>query len=128
MQQVSTIGVQDLAPLGLKGKSLEIVQEIKMHKSESIRENEAHKIIWNFQMKTDHLIPARRPDLVLITNKITFHRDDFAVPSDHRVKIKENEKINKNLDIATKKNKKNKKKKIKENTEYERHEKTKRKY
>ena len=40
-----------------------------MHKPESVLENETHKILWDFEIKTDHLIPARRPDLVLINRK-----------------------------------------------------------
>ena len=40
-----------------------------LHKLESILENETHKILWNFEIQTDHLISARRPDLVLVNNK-----------------------------------------------------------
>ena len=40
-----------------------------MHKPESVLENETHKIIWDFEIKTDHPILARRPDLVLINTK-----------------------------------------------------------
>ena len=32
-----------------------------MHKSESVRVNETHKILLDFEIQTDHLIPARRP-------------------------------------------------------------------
>ena len=52
-----------------------------------------HKILWEFEIQTDHLIPARRRDLMLINKKKkTCHQVDFAVPSDHRMKMKENEK------------------------------------
>ena len=40
-----------------------------MHKPESIQENETHKILWYFEIQTDKLNPARRPDLVLINEK-----------------------------------------------------------
>ena len=30
-----------------------------MHNSESIQENEMHKILWDFEIQTDHLILAR---------------------------------------------------------------------
>ena len=70
-----------------------------MHKPESVLEKETHKILWDFDIKTDHLIPARRPDLGLINNKKS-QLVDFAVPADHRVKMKENEKIDKYLDFA----------------------------
>ena len=72
-----------------------------MHKPESVLENETHNILWDFEIKTDNLIPARRPDLVLINKKErTCQLVDFAVPADHRVKLKENEKMDKYLDLA----------------------------
>ena len=40
-----------------------------MHKPKSVLENEMHKILWDFEIKTDHLIPARRSKLVLINKK-----------------------------------------------------------
>ena len=46
----------------------------------------------------DHPILARRPDLVLINKKKrTCQLMDFAIPGDHRVKIKESEKTNTEL-------------------------------
>ena len=58
-------------------------------KSESILENVMHKSLWDFEIQTDHLIPARRLDLVFIyKKKITCHLKDFAVPLDLRVKKK----------------------------------------
>ena len=72
-----------------------------MHKPESVLENKTHKILWDFEIQTDHLITARRPDLVLINKeKRTCHIVDFAVPADHRVKLKEIEKKDKYLDLA----------------------------
>ena len=62
---------------------------------------ENHKNLLDYEIKTDHLIPARRPDLVLINKKKRMCQlVDFAVPADHRVKLKENEKMNKYLDLA----------------------------
>ena len=37
-----------------------------MEKTDSVLENETHKIHWDFEIETDHLISARRPDQVLI--------------------------------------------------------------
>ena len=37
-----------------------------MHKPEGILENETHKNLWDSEIQTDHLILARKPDLVLI--------------------------------------------------------------
>ena len=63
--------------MGGQGDPLEIVQEIKicsynkwyMHKLESILEDEAHKILWDFEVLIDPLIPTRRLDIVLINKK-----------------------------------------------------------
>ena len=35
-----------------------------MHKPESELENGTQKNLWDFEIQTDHLISARRPDLV----------------------------------------------------------------
>ena len=35
----------------------------------SILENEKHKILWNFEIKKDHLISARRPGLIIVYKK-----------------------------------------------------------
>ena len=40
-----------------------------MHKPESVQESETHKILQSFEIQTDHLIPTKRPNLVLISKK-----------------------------------------------------------
>ena len=40
-----------------------------MHNSEYVMEDETHKLHWDFEIKTDHLISARRPDLIIINKK-----------------------------------------------------------
>ena len=40
-----------------------------MHKPKPVLENETHKILWDFKIETDHLILARRPDLVIVKKK-----------------------------------------------------------
>ena len=40
-----------------------------MYKPEFVLENETHEILLDFEIQTDHLIPARRPDLVIINKK-----------------------------------------------------------
>ena len=37
-----------------------------MHKPGPVLENDTHKLLWDFNIQTDHLIPARRSDLKLI--------------------------------------------------------------
>ena len=61
-----------------------------------------HRILWNFEIQTDHLILDRRKDLVIINNnkKRTFCIVDFAILADVRVKIKEGEKRGKLLDLS----------------------------
>ena len=68
---------------------------------ESDLENETHKLLWDFEIQMDHLIPVRIPDFVIVNiKKITYRIVDFVVSADHRVKIKESEKWHKYLDLA----------------------------
>ena len=77
-----------------------------MHNPESVLENDRHKILWDFEIQTDHLISARRPDLMIIDKKErTSWIVDFAVPAKHRVRLKGCEKSNKYLDLARKEKK-----------------------
>ena len=63
--------------------------------------NETHKLPWDFEIQTNHQISARRPDLIIINKKKrTCRIVDFAVPADHRVKLKEWEKKDKYLDLT----------------------------
>ena len=60
-----------------------------------------HKLLWDFDIQTDHLISARRPDLIIIyKNKRTCRIVNFAVPPDCRVKLKGSEKKDRYLDQA----------------------------
>ena len=40
-----------------------------MHNPASVLENDTHKLLWDFDIHTDHLISARRPDLIIINKK-----------------------------------------------------------
>ena len=40
-----------------------------MHEPKSIQENEAYKIIWEFEIQTENPIPSRVPDLMMISKK-----------------------------------------------------------
>ena len=72
-----------------------------MHNPAPVRENDTHKLLWDFNIKTDHLIPARRSDLIIIKKKKrTCKIVDFDVPVDHRINLKECEKKDKYLDLA----------------------------
>ena len=39
-----------------------------MNNLESILENETHKLLWDVDIQTDHLISTRQPDLEIINN------------------------------------------------------------
>ena len=74
-----------------------------MHKPESIFENEMHKILRDFDIQTDHIIPEGKLDLVLINKKKNKRKKkkkkeiysllDSAVPS-------ERGNIDKYMDLA----------------------------
>ena len=40
-----------------------------MHNPAPVLEYDTHKLLWDFNMQTDHQIPARRPDLIIINKK-----------------------------------------------------------
>ena len=40
-----------------------------MHNPAPVLENDTHKLLWDFNIQTDHLIPTRRPDLISINKK-----------------------------------------------------------
>ena len=64
-----------------------------MHNLESVLENDTHKLFRDFEIQTDHLILARRPDLIIINKKKKRKKKkrkkrtckimDFAVPDNH---------------------------------------------
>ena len=58
------------------------------------------KILWDFEIKMDHPLLTRRPNLVLINKKKeTCHLVDFVILVEYSIKIKESEKIDKYLDL-----------------------------
>ena len=72
-----------------------------MHNPAPVLENNTHKLLWDFDIHTDHLISARIPELTIINKKKrTWKIVDFAVPADHRIKLKECEKKDKYLDLT----------------------------
>ena len=57
-----------------------------------------NKLIWNFDIQADHIISTRRPDLIIINkNKRTCKIVDLVVLADHRIKLKESEKKDKDV-------------------------------
>ena len=41
-----------------------------MHNRAVVLENDTHKILWDFDIQTNHLISARRPDFIIVEQKI----------------------------------------------------------
>ena len=65
------------------------------------KKNDSHKRLWDFNIQTDHLIPARRPDLIIINEKKRICKIvNFAIPADHRINLTKSEKKYKYLDLA----------------------------
>ena len=73
-----------------------------MHNPALVLENDTHKLLWDFDIKMDHLISANRPDLIKINKKKMriCKIVDFTVPADHSIKLKEWGKKDKHLDLA----------------------------
>ena len=78
-----------------------------------VLENNTHKLQWDFDIQTENIISARRPDLIIIINNNNNNNKKkkkkrkrigkivhFAVPADRRIKLKECEKKDKYLDLA----------------------------
>ena len=59
-----------------------------IHESEIILEKETHKTHLEFDIRTDYLMPAKIPDL-LIVNKKKKKKTERIIDFDHRVKIKD---------------------------------------
>ena len=72
-----------------------------MHNLESVLENEMHKLLWDFEIETNHVIAGRRSNLVINTqNKTTCRMVNILIPDDHKVNLKESENKGKYLDFA----------------------------
>ena len=65
-----------------------------VHEAGSVLENEDYKILWDFSIQSDHVIEARRPDLVLVDKKERICKIiDFAVLGDSRIEERDLQKI-----------------------------------
>ena len=71
-----------------------------MYNAAAVLKNKPQKLLWDFNIQTDHLISTRRPDLIVIRKKKrTCKIVDFAIPAKHRIKLKESEMKDKYLDL-----------------------------
>ena len=84
-----------------------IITKWYTHKPESFLEDETHKILNDFEIQIYHLILARIPDLIIINKNKKKKKErpsrweDFAVPADHKEKIKENKTRDKYFYLTT---------------------------
>ena len=73
----------------VKNLKLDHMNILYMHNPESVLENETHRLLWDFEIQTDHLLLVRRPGQEIINKKKRNCRNvDFALPVDNRVKLK----------------------------------------
>ena len=71
------------------------------HTAEKVTENEKVKVLWDFAIQTDHVIQARRPDIIVMDKEMDHTWIiDIAVPGDSRIEEKEREKVEKYQDLA----------------------------
>ena len=65
------------------------------HEPKTVVENKNLKILWDFNIQCDHIIEARRPDIVVDEVKKATMITDAAIPGDARVCDEERWKIEK---------------------------------
>ena len=64
------------------------------HAPDSVSENDEVKLLWDVNIQCDHVIDARRPDIVVVgKQERKCSIIDIAIPTDKRVGEKENEKV-----------------------------------
>ena len=70
------------------------------HAPDSVSENDEVKLLWDVNIQCDHVIEARRPDIVVVNKQERKYTIiDIAVPADKRIGETENEKIEKYQDL-----------------------------
>ena len=70
------------------------------HSPYSVVENNSVKLLWDFNIFVDHVISARRPDIVVIdkvSSVVTLI--DVSIPADKHLTVKEEEKLSKYQDL-----------------------------
>ena len=73
-----------------------------MYNPESDLANEALKILWDSEIKTDHLIPVKRQNLVIIYKKETLPSSRLYHSNRPQIENKKSEKKDKYFDLARK--------------------------
>ena len=85
----------------LKRLNLSVSHNYWDHIPSAVVESSDVKLLWDFNIYTDHVLAARRPDIIVIDNLHNVVQIvDVAVPSDCNVTMKEIEKIEKYKDLS----------------------------
>ena len=72
-----------------------------MHNPAAVQENVTHKLLWDYDIQTDHVFSASWPHLIVINiKKRACKIVDFSVSADHRIKRKESVKKDNYLELA----------------------------
>ena len=71
-----------------------------MQKSESVIENETHKILWDFEIQKNHLSRPKDQSQWYFNKKTTWKLLDMAVSEKLRIKVEEIENTNIYQDLA----------------------------
>ena len=73
MQLISIEGIEGETRLGRQGDPLEMCRKFQFDHTNKwymhIPASVSQELPWDFNIQTDHLIPARRPDLIKINKK-----------------------------------------------------------
>ena len=84
-----------------KDNNIEVCEKWYQHEPADVVETDKVKILWNFNIQTDNVIEARRPDIVVVNKDEKSARIiGIAIPIDRNVKAKQEEKITKYQDLA----------------------------
>ena len=77
-------------------QKFDLVGKIKWynHKYANVVENDRVKILWGFNIQTDHVIQHRRYDIVVLyKTKRKCRLIDIPLPGDKRIELREQEKV-----------------------------------
>ena len=77
---------------------IDVTPKWYQHEPEAVTENEKCKILWDVSIQMDHVMGARRPDMIVVDNKYC-EIAHFAIPYDSKIELKEQEKIEKYQDL-----------------------------
>ncbi len=84
-----------------KKNGVQVTAKWHDHVPEKVAEIDQFKILWDFNIQTDHVIEHRRQGVVVLDKKKKMcHLIDIPVPGDIRIALKETEKIQKYQDLA----------------------------